>query len=109
MKITIHGIFQFLVVDKKLQRSIILLASCMPILDFYGSDVWNPEEPRSEDCLYINAWIPNPGEMTEKKAIMVWIYGGGFYSGSSTLDIYDGRYLAASQNVIVVSMQYRAV
>lgn len=75
-------------------------------LGFPGSDVWNPRESSGEDCLYINAWIPNPQQST-KKPIFVWIYGGGFYSGSSTLDIYDGRYLAASQNVIVVSMQYR--
>ncbi|XP_067949389.1 acetylcholinesterase-like isoform X2 [Watersipora subatra] len=74
---------------------------------FAGSDMWNPYEPQSEDCLYINAWVPNPDDQATKKPIMVWIYGGGFYSGSSTLDVYDGRYLAASQNVIVISMQYR--
>lgn len=77
------------------------------VLEFLGSNMWNPLEEMSEDCLYINAWVPNPDDRTSKRAILVWIYGGGFYSGSSTLDIYDGRYLAASQNVIVISMQYR--
>jgi len=38
---------------------------------------------------------------------MVWIYGGGFYSGTSTLDIYDPRTLATTEEVIVVSIQYR--
>jgi carboxylesterase type B len=37
----------------------------------------------------------------------VWIYGGGFSAGSSTLDIYDSKYLASRGDVIVVSMQYR--
>lgn len=69
--------------------------------------MWNPPELMSEDCLYINAWVPNPDQTGVKKPIMIWIYGGGYYSGSSTLDVYDGRYLAASQNIIVVSMQYR--
>jgi len=37
----------------------------------------------------------------------VWIYGGGFAAGSSTLDLYDGKVLAAKGDVIVASMQYR--
>jgi hypothetical protein len=38
---------------------------------------------------------------------LVWIYGGGYMSGSSTLDIYNAKTLAAVGNVIVASMQYR--
>lgn len=38
---------------------------------------------------------------------MIWIYGGGFYSGTSTLDVYDHRTLAVTENVVVASMQYR--
>ena len=40
-------------------------------------------------------------------AVMVWIYGGGFYSGTSTLTIYDGKILASLGDVIVVSIGYR--
>lgn len=39
--------------------------------------------------------------------MLVWIYGGGFMSGSATLDIYNAEILAAVGNVIVASMQYR--
>lgn len=38
---------------------------------------------------------------------MVWIYGGGFYSGTTTLSIYDGKILATLGEVIVVSVGYR--
>lgn len=37
----------------------------------------------------------------------LWIYGGSFYMGTSTLSVYDGRFLAARQNIIVASMNYR--
>ncbi|BFZ19745.1 hypothetical protein BsWGS_22783 [Bradybaena similaris] len=67
-------------------------------------EMWNPNTNMSEDCLYLNVWIPdNPGP----KAMMVWIYGGGFYSGSSTLDVYNGLALAARGDVVVVSLNYR--
>lgn len=39
--------------------------------------------------------------------MLIWIYGGGFMSGSSTLDIYNAEILASVGNVIVASMQYR--
>lgn len=39
--------------------------------------------------------------------VMIWIYGGGFTTGTSSLDLYDGRYLTKSEDVIVVSMNYR--
>ena len=36
---------------------------------------------------------------------MLWIYGGGFHSGSTT--IYDGVAIAALGNVVVVTVNYR--
>lgn len=67
---------------------------------------------KKEDCLHINVWVPPTGardEDSRNKTVMVWIYGGSFYSGSSSLDVYDGRTMAAMGDVIVVSMNYRYV
>jgi len=84
--------------------------SCVQVRDtffegFEGAEIWNYNTPISEDCLYLNVAVPRPHP--EKAAVLVWIYGGGFYSGTSTLDVYDLRVLAAEENIIMVSLQYR--
>lgn len=70
-------------------------------------NMWNPNSNISEDCLYLNVWTP--AERTALLPVMVWIYGGSFLTGTAALDVYDGRMLATSQNVVVASMQYRYV
>ncbi|XP_019614817.1 PREDICTED: uncharacterized protein LOC109462698 [Branchiostoma belcheri] len=67
--------------------------------------LWAMNTPVSEDCLYLNIWQPNP--VPTAAAVMVWIYGGGFSAGSASLVSYDGRYLAATEGVIVVGINYR--
>jgi acetylcholinesterase len=70
--------------------------------------IWSPSTNCSEDCLYLNIWVPvTSSQSTQPLAVLVWIYGGAFVTGSSALDLYDGRVLAATNNVVVVSMQYR--
>jgi para-nitrobenzyl esterase len=59
----------------------------------------------SEDCLYLNVWTPARGP-GEKLPVMVWIYGGAFLGGMTSLPGYDGANLA-HQGVVVVSVAYR--
>ena len=75
--------------------------------DFRGSNMWNPNTRISEDCLYMNVWVPKTQPRIRRSAVLVWIYGGGFYSGTTTLNLYDGKILAAQNNIIVVSIGYR--
>ncbi|KAK0404447.1 hypothetical protein QR680_017458 [Steinernema hermaphroditum] len=86
--------------------------SCVQSLDTYfgdfeGATMWNTNVPSSEDCLYLNVYVPGRVDPQKRLAVMVWVYGGGFWSGCSTLDVYDGKILAGEENVIVVSMNYR--
>ncbi|KAH9490071.1 hypothetical protein Btru_035159 [Bulinus truncatus] len=86
--------------------------ACMQAFDykfpnFEGSSVWNPNTPVDEDCLYLNVWVPRTNPPYQDKAVIVWIYGGSFFSGSSSIDIYQADYLAAENDVIVVTVQYR--
>ncbi|KAI1768747.1 putative carboxylesterase [Hypoxylon sp. FL1150] len=60
----------------------------------------------SEDCLSLNVWTkPQSGE--EKKAVLFWIYGGGFTSGTTDTTGYNGKHLAELEDVVVVSANYR--
>ncbi|XP_011255026.1 acetylcholinesterase [Camponotus floridanus] len=85
---------------------------------FEGEEMWNPNTNISEDCLYLNIWVPQKLRLRHKPesqdnagnngmAILVWIYGGGFMSGTATLDVYDADLMAAAGNAIIASMQYR--
>ncbi len=64
-----------------------------------------PPKPLSEDCLYLNVWT-GAKFAQEKRPVFVWIYGGGFSSGSAACAIYDGEEMA-KQGVIFVSLNYR--
>ncbi|NXF09936.1 SASB hydrolase, partial [Smithornis capensis] len=58
----------------------------------------------SEDCLYLNVYTPiSTGE--QKLPVFVWIHGGGLVFGAAST--YDGSALAAFENVVVVTIQYR--
>ena len=56
-----------------------------------------------EDCLNLNVYIP--GGNRGNRAVMVWIHGDGFVSGSS--DQYLSDTLSANDKVIVVTINYR--
>lgn len=66
----------------------------------------------STDCLFLNIWTTQlPGEnatMGQKlKPVMVYIYGGGFTTGSASNPTNDGGNLAARGDVVVVDIAYR--
>ncbi|KAM5262700.1 LOW QUALITY PROTEIN: carboxylesterase 5A [Ctenodactylus gundi] len=59
----------------------------------------------SEDCLYLNIYAPAHAKEGSNLPVMVWFPGGGFESGSAS--IFDGSALAAYEDVLVVTTQYR--
>jgi para-nitrobenzyl esterase len=62
----------------------------------------------SEDCLYLNIWAPRftaEQAAAQRLPVMVWIHGGGNTLGFA--DSTRGHHLAGSQQVIVVTLQYR--
>jgi carboxylesterase type B len=65
-----------------------------------------PAIPQSEDCLFLNVWVP-PGAKSQKLPVMVFIHGGSFLTGSGSSPAYQGDILAATGNVIVVTLNYR--
>ncbi|MBH1937293.1 carboxylesterase/lipase family protein [Streptomyces sp. AV19] len=60
--------------------------------------------PQSEDCLSLNIWAP-PG--TGRRPVLVFLHGGGFWTGGAGLPWYDGASLAAAGDIVVVTISYR--
>ncbi len=58
-----------------------------------------------EDCLNLNIWRPSK-DSGKKLPVMVWIYGGGFVSGSASAALYDGSAFA-QDGIVFVSFDYR--
>lgn len=100
----------------------------MPDTTLEETEIWNPPGNISEDCLYMNIWVPvtkaqdhilsqeSSGQTyiedgflkdNSNKATIFWVYGGSWNSGSASLKLYDGALMAGLENVIVASANYR--
>lgn len=65
-----------------------------------GSPPWSESE-----CLNLNVWTPGRGG--DRRAVMVWIHGGAYLSGSNAGGLSSGAELASNLDVVVVSVNYR--
>jgi len=60
----------------------------------------------SEDCLFLNLWLPANTSKNAKLPVMVWIHGGAFVFGSGSFPDFSGESFA-KQSVILVTFNYR--
>lgn len=62
---------------------------------------------QSEDCLYLNVYVPAGASDASPKPVMVWIHGGAFVIGAGSQSIYDGCKLARRGDAVIVTINYR--
>jgi para-nitrobenzyl esterase len=60
----------------------------------------------SEDCLYLNVWMPPNAQPGANLPVLVYYYGGGFVAGDGSEPRYDGESMA-KRGIVVVTTSYR--
>ena len=61
---------------------------------------------QDEDCLNLNIWTPACD--AQKRPVLVWLHGGGFFAGSSIEQVaYEGGNMAREGDCVVVSLNHR--
>jgi para-nitrobenzyl esterase len=63
------------------------------------------QEARSEDCLTLNVLTP-AGKAAERLPVMVWLHGGGYFSGCANNQLYSSVALAR-RGVVLVGVNHR--
>ncbi|GAB1863191.1 Carboxylic ester hydrolase [Camponotus japonicus] len=58
-----------------------------------------------EDCLYLNVFTTDIKSL-EKRPVMVWIHGGGFYIGSGGSSMHSPDYIV-EKDIVLVTLNYR--
>lgn len=59
---------------------------------------------QDENCLYLNIYTLKNAKLLP---VMVFFHGGDFIQGFAGSKLYDGRFLANSTNIIIVTVNYR--
>ncbi|XP_047112886.1 cholinesterase-like [Schistocerca piceifrons] len=72
----------------------------------YGSDCVQSSGDGSEDCLYLNVFVPGVPEEGAGLPVLFWVHGGGFVYGSGSDQEYGPDFLM-SYGVILVTINYR--
>ncbi len=87
------------------QRAEGLVPFIAPMAKAYGSSFAQPPVQSSEDCLYLDVWVP---QWPAKQAlpVMVWLHGGSNTVGSGSQSTYGGVSLTR-HGVVLVTLNYR--
>ncbi|NXK87325.1 THYG protein, partial [Formicarius rufipectus] len=64
-----------------------------------------PPQSVSEDCLYLNIFVP--ATSVKNMSVLMFFHNGGSYNAEEGKTTLDGSYLAAIGNIIVVTANYR--
>ncbi|XP_062904935.1 neuroligin-1-like isoform X4 [Mobula hypostoma] len=70
-------------------------------------DVATYIQDQSEDCLYLNIYVPTENDIRDSgpKPVMMFVHGGSYMEGTGNM--FEGSVLASYGNVIVVTINYR--
>jgi para-nitrobenzyl esterase len=60
----------------------------------------------SEDCLFLNVYVPADATDKSKLPVMFWIHGGGYSGGGSNEPRHNGDFLPL-KGVVLVTINYR--
>jgi para-nitrobenzyl esterase len=63
-----------------------------------------PQDTSEAGCLTVNVWTPDPAGSFP---VLFWLHGGAWTSGAGGWPWYDGARLAAEQQIVVVTANYR--
>ncbi|KAJ7576825.1 Alpha/Beta hydrolase protein [Mycena floridula] len=61
----------------------------------------------TEDCLFLNVYVPGVLDNTTRRDVLVWIHGGAYIFGSASMFTGDDLLRELGGNAIVVIIQYR--
>jgi para-nitrobenzyl esterase len=59
----------------------------------------------SEDCLFLNVYVPSTANARSKLPVFIWIHGGALVNGAGS--DYDPSVMVADNDIIVVTINYR--
>ncbi|KAJ7262017.1 acetylcholinesterase/Butyrylcholinesterase [Mycena rebaudengoi] len=65
-----------------------------------------PPASENEDCLFLNVWAPAK-KIKTKLPVLFYLHGGGLGFGTASIPLHDGTSIAANQDVVVVTINYR--
>ena len=72
--------------------------------------IWNDyiflDPGPSEDCLFLNVYVPATAKSSAHLPVMFWIHGGGYAAGSGSEPRYTNSVLP-TMGVILVTINYR--
>jgi para-nitrobenzyl esterase len=87
------------------QRASGLTPFFAPMAQAYGSNFEQAPIKSSEDCLYLDVWVP-AWPVKRALPVMVWLHGGSNTVGSGTQPMYEGVPLTR-HGVLLVTLNYR--
>lgn len=79
--------------------------SAAPIQDKMIAKMYFNDPVTSEDCLYLNVWT-SAKSSNERLPVVMWIHGGGFAGGATSIPAYQGTSFA-KKGIVFVSAAYR--